>query len=147
MARKIPTDAFAYYLALGAGRSYGQVAEHYQVSKTAIANLAAKEKWRERALEHERRAQETSAARATETLEDLNDRHLRMLRAIQQKALATLKQMPLSTAMEAVRALELSIKQERLVLGEPTERTASQIESMIKREGERWLRHAEDREN
>ena len=40
MSRKIPTDAFAYYLALGPGRSYAQVAEHFGVSKTAVANAA-----------------------------------------------------------------------------------------------------------
>jgi len=49
-----------------------------------------------------------------------------------------LKSMPLSAAMDAVKALDLAIKQERLVRGEPTDRTAS-VEEVIKREYDRWL--------
>ena len=58
---------------------------------------------------------------------------------LQAKALETLRNVSLETAMEAVRALDLGLKQERLVLGEPSERTAISIEDKIEREYERWL--------
>ncbi len=41
--------------------------------------------------------------------------------------------------MEAVRALDFSIKQERTIRGEPSDRTAVSVEDAIKREYERWM--------
>lgn len=76
--------------------------------------------------------------KAVETLEQMSERHLKVCKLIQRKALEALRSMPLTTAMEAVKALNLTIKQERLVRGEPTDRTAS-VEEVIKREYERWL--------
>ena len=78
-----------------------------------------------------------------ETLEGMNDRHLQTLRVVQRKALETLRTMPLSTAMEAVRALDMSIAKERLIRGEPTDRTAS-VEEVIKHEYENWLTQGDD---
>ena len=46
-------------------------------------------------------------------------------------------------AADAVRALGLSIKQESVILGEPTDRTALSIEDTIRREYERWMVVAE----
>ncbi len=109
MARKLPPDAFSYYAGLGPERSYQVVAEHYGVSKQAVTKLAVRESWQRR-------------------LED-----------IERKALETLKTMPLATAMEAVRALDMSIAKERLVRGEPSDRTAIEVEEVIRREYDRWL--------
>ena len=50
--------------------------------------------------------------------------------------------MPLETAYQAVRALAIAIEQERVVRGEPDERTAVDIETMIKREYETLLAEA-----
>ena len=47
--------------------------------------------------------------------------------------------MPLDTAMEAVRALDISIKQERVIRGEPADRTAVSVEDAIRTEYQRWL--------
>ena len=47
--------------------------------------------------------------------------------------------MPLSSAMDAVRALDSSVKQERLVRGEPTDRAAVNVEEVIRREYDRWM--------
>jgi len=38
-----------------------------------------------------------------------------------------------------VRALDIAIKQERLVVGEPTDRTAVSVEEAIRREYARWM--------
>jgi hypothetical protein len=38
-----------------------------------------------------------------------------------------------------VRSLAIAIKQERIILGEPAERTAVSIEDVVRREYERWM--------
>ncbi len=40
MAQKIPQDSFDFYVALGPGRSYQAVAEHYHVSKRAVVSCS-----------------------------------------------------------------------------------------------------------
>jgi hypothetical protein len=46
--------------------------------------------------------------------------------------------------MDAVRALDLAIKQERLVIGEPTDRSAVSVEDVIRREYDRWISNEEE---
>ena len=137
--RKLPMDAFEYYFALGHERSYQSVADYYGVSKTAVANLADKEKWQNQVIERERQARASMEKKSIETIEEMNERHLKLCKFIQKKAFDALLTMPLSAAMDAVRAVDLSIKQERLVRGEPTDRNAVSIEEIIKREYENWL--------
>lgn len=139
MARKLPKDAFDVYMSLGPGRSYKAVADHFGVSKRAVTSRATKEKWQERATEIETKARQGAEQRLVETLEDMNTRHLKSLRVVQARAVEALRGMPLQSAMEAVRALDLSIRQERLIRGEPSERTALQVEEVIKREYQRWM--------
>jgi len=137
--RKLPPDAFEFYFGLGIERSYKALADHYGCSKTAVSKAARRENWQAKITEREKKAHEANQEKALETLQDLNARHLKMLRAIQGKALEGLRSVPLSTGMDCVRALELSIKQERLILGEPTDRTVTDIGAVIRREHERWL--------
>ncbi len=143
MNRKLSTDAFAFYVSLGADRSYLAVADKYGVSKQAVVDTARKEKWQQRLGEIEDTVRQRTDQHLAEDLEAMNVRHLKILRAIQAKALETLKAMPLATAMEGVRSLELAIRQERLIRGEPSDRTEVNVEQIIKREYERWLKPAE----
>ena len=69
------------------------------------------------------------------------------MQVIQGKALQALRKLPLSSAMEAVRALDLSIRQERLIRGEPSDRTAVTVEDVVRREYERWMAPAGDEDN
>ena len=141
MNRKIPQDAFAYYWSLGPERSYQSVAEKYGVSKRAVTKVATKENWSQRLLEIEKKAHEKTDEKLAESLDQMNERHIRMCKMIQKKSLEALKSMPLTTAIEAVRALDLAIKQERLSRGEPTDRSVVSVEDMIRREYDRWLVH------
>lgn len=136
---KIPRSAFEDYYALGKERSYETLARQYGCSKRAIVLRAKQENWQGRLQDREIRTREAISNRVEESIEALKARHLRMLKAIQGKALEALKALPLTSAMDAVRALGLSIKQERLIYGEATERTAVDLESIIKREYESWL--------
>ena len=139
MTRKIPPDAFSYYVGLGLDRSYQALADHYGVSKQAIVKAAKRERWQERLAEIERKAQEGADQRAVDNLEVMNGRHLKTLQVIQARALEALKTMPLASAMEAVRALDMCITKERLVRGEPSDRTAVSVEDAIRREYDRWM--------
>jgi len=137
--KKLPPDAFSFYVGLGPERSYQAVAKHYGVSKQSVTKLAVREDWQKRIESIEHKAQQGVDQRATETLELMNERHLKTLQVIQRKALEALRASPIESAMDAVRALEIGIRQERLVRGEPSERTAVGVEEVIRREYDRWL--------
>jgi hypothetical protein len=139
MNRKIPLDAFEFYVAIGPTRSYTKVAEHYAVTKRAVTAHAKRERWPERLQEAEAKAREQSQEKATEVLAEMDERHLKVARALQGKALAALRDMPLEKATDVIKALELGVKQERLIRGEPSERREMTVEEVTKREMQRWL--------
>lgn len=136
---KIPTDTFDYYVGLGPSRSYQAVASKFGVTKRAVTKHAVRDGWQERLAKIEAQARERSDTKIVETLEGMNTRHLKMLQVVQGKALEALRQYALKDAMEAVRALDVALKQERTIRGEPGERSAVSIEQIIKREYERWM--------
>jgi hypothetical protein len=146
-ARRIPADAFEFYVALGEGRSYDAVAKRYSVTKRAVVALAKREDWQARFEKVEARAREVADAKATETIAAMREKHLKILEVVQGKALQALRAMPLQTAYQAVRALAIAIEQERIVRGEPTERTAVEIETRIRQEHERLLLRPGERED
>ena len=100
MKRKLPAEAFDFYLGLGVGRSYSQVAEHYGVSKGAVTALAKRDGWQGRLAKVEAEARSKSTAKAVESLEQVNDRHLRIARSLQAKALEALRSMSLEDARD-----------------------------------------------
>ena len=48
MIRKIPEEAFEFYVGLGPHRSYQAIADHYGVTKRAITKVAVRDGWTER---------------------------------------------------------------------------------------------------
>lgn len=134
MNRKLPVDAFDFYYALGPSRSYKAVAEKFGVNKRSVTALALREQWQSRIVELERRAREKSDTRVIETIEEMQTRHLKTLSAVYAKALETLKRLPIDTGMQAVKAIEMVIRQERVIRGEPSDRNAVDVEQLIKRE-------------
>ena len=139
MNRKIPPDAFSFYYSLGTGRTYRAVAQEYGVTKQAVAKLAAKDGWQARVQRIDQQAAERTEAQLTETVEAMNVRHIKMLKLVQGRALEALKVVPLTTAMEAVRSLDMSIRQERLARGEATDRNVLSVEEVVKREYDNWM--------
>ena len=139
MSGRIGDDAFEYYVSLGPARSYSAVAAHYGVTKRAITKCAAREDWVDRLARIEKEARERSDKRLVDTLDDMRGRHLTTLRAMHARALTALKQFPLNSGMEAMKASEMVIKLERLVAGEASDRTAVSVEEVTKRELDRWL--------
>jgi hypothetical protein len=122
--RKIPEDAFEYYVALGPTRSHQAVAQRYGVSKRAVSKCAVREEWSQRLAQIEKSSRDRSDERIGSALDEMRERHLKTLRAMNVRALAALKEYPLESGMEAMRAAEMVIKLERLVTGEATDRTA-----------------------
>ena len=139
MKRKLPGEAFDFYVGLGVGRSYQAVADHFSVSKGAVTALAKRDAWQDRLAKIEAEARSKSNQKAVETLEQVNDRHLRIARSLQAKALEALRNLSLEDARDVIRALDLGVKQERLILGEPTDRQAQTVEEIVERESKRWL--------
>ena len=137
--RKIPKDAFEYYVSLGPSRSYQLTAEHYEVSKRAVTKHAGREGWADRLSKIEEKARAKSDDKLVESLGEMRDRHLMTVKAMHARALVALKQYPLNSGMEAMRGAELAIKLERLIVGEPSERTTVDVAAVTKREVERWL--------
>ena len=137
--RKLPPDAFDFYYSLGPGRSYAAVGQKYGASKRAVTRLAVQEGWQQRIVEVERRARERTDTKVVESIEAMQTRHIKTLQAVLGKALEALRSLPLASGMEAVRAIEMVIRQERLARGEATERTALNVEEIIKREYEQIM--------
>jgi len=144
MSARIPPEAFEYYAGLGPSRSYKAVAERFGVSKRAVVEYARVDQWQERLAALEAKAKENSEQRILESLEAMNERHLKSLRVVQGKALEALKGMSLTTAMDAIRALDLAIKRERTIRGEPGDRTAISVEDVVRREFDAWMIDGED---
>ena len=90
-------------------------------------------------VELEREARVRADRRIVETLEQMNERHLKIAKALQGKALESLRSLPIDKAADVIRALELGVKQERLIQGEPSERAEMSVEEITKREMQRWL--------
>ena len=139
MAKRIPADAFDAYFALGPDRSYEALARKFGVSKKGITLMAKRESWQQRILELEARARVASDQKRVESIEQRNERHLTALRFIQSRAVEALKKMPIQGAMDAVRAYNMSLRDERVILGEPSDRTELSIDDKIRREYERWM--------
>ena len=139
MQKKIPPDAFEYYFALGPGRSYRAVADHVGVSKTAVAKAAERENWQRRVAERDEQARQASEEKALETIEEKRKEHLKLLRVMRLKAIDVLQRMPLEKPMDGIKTLDRVIRLERVVFGDPSERTAVSVEDIIRREYERWM--------
>jgi hypothetical protein len=137
--RKLPGDAFSYYVSLGPDRSYQAVADYFRVDKRTVLRRAKEENWQNQLATLERKAQQNVQSKLETSLTEMNERHLKILRAVLGKAIETLRAQPMRTAADAVRAIEMCVKNERVILGEPSEREAIDIETVIKREYQRWL--------
>jgi hypothetical protein len=94
MRSRLPQDAFTYYVSLGPDRSYAAVAEYFRVDKRTVTRRAASERWQEQVTEIENAARKNVQQKLGTTLEDMNERHLKILRVVLGKAIEALRAMP-----------------------------------------------------
>jgi len=132
--RKLPADAFDYYVGLGEGRTYRAVAKYYDVGYAAVARTAERDEWEERLQKITLEARARTDEMLVETIEQMSVRHRKMLRAMAARAIKAIQEYPLTSGMEGMRAAETVIKLERLIAGESTGRTEHSIEQVIKNE-------------
>lgn len=132
-------EAFTRYLALGEARTMNKVAKEFGVTRRAINKASRRGNWMARIAEIEKQTREETDRRATETLIQIRERHLQILRAVAMAGVKALKEYPLADGMQGVKAIEMAIKLERTILGEPSESSAVSIEAITRRELETLL--------
>ena len=131
---KLGDEAFTYYVSLGAERGYQAVAEHFKVSKRTVVTTAKRDNWAERLAKIEREARTNADLKLQESVEAMNLRHSKMLRAMAARAAKGLQEFPITSGMDAIKAAEMVIKLERVMAGEPGDRTELDIKEVTKRE-------------
>ena len=141
--RKIPPEALTYYVGLGAGRSYQKVADKYGVSKRAVTKLAAKERWQEKVAEIEHQARESAEEKAKSEIEAAYAQQIVGVKLLFRRGVEALKTMAIDNPADATRAIQVACREWRAAMGEPTDRTAIEIDEKIRREYERWMTVAE----
>ena len=134
MTTKPSGDAFTFYFSLGPGRSYADVAREFGISRRTVLRRAKAEDWKGRIDRIEAEARVRIDKKVVESIEEMSERHLKILRAIQGKALATLQRMELTDAMDAVRALDLTVKAERILRGDGSDQEAERIKELHREE-------------
>lgn len=147
MDRKLPSDAFEYYLSMGSARSYQKVADHYGVVKRTVNDRAVSEGWSKRLAAIEQRAREMFDERAADIRVEARERHLKILKAIEGRAVQALQKQEIDSGFAAVKALEVAIKLERVILGETTENLGVSMQEVTRREVETFLARADEPED
>jgi hypothetical protein len=140
--KSLPGDAFSFFVALGPGRTQQAVADHFDVSIRTVQRAAKTEDWPGRLVGVEKEARQAADKALAEDLAEMQLRHRKLLRAMAARSAKAMSDFPLTDGMQAIKAAEIVIKLERLLAGEPTERTSLNIEETIKREYWRWLERA-----
>lgn len=131
---RIPDDAFEIYVAMGAGRSYQALAEKLKVDKRSIVRYATKEKWAERFTKIQEEARAATDKKLVADLQAVREQQLREVRFLRSEALKAMKGLSPEKAIKVAAALNIAWKHELLLLGEPTDRQASTVEEVTKRE-------------
>ena len=147
MKSRIPSDAFEFYVSQGEQRSYQATADHFGVSKCAITKCAKRESWAERLEKIEVDARAISDKHLTESIAEMHERHAKALKAIYARAAEALRNMPLDNCMDAVKAVDMVIRAERLMAGEATKRTEQSIPELMKAEMRMFLERVPDDED
>lgn len=134
MNKRLPPDAFGYYVALGPARSHQAVADKFEVHKRTVVRTSDRENWTDRLAAIEKEARETADKQLAKELGEQTLRHRKMLTAMASRAARALQEFPLTSGMEGIKAAAVVIKLERLLSGEPTERTSVDLEQLVRRE-------------
>lgn len=133
---RLPLGAFEHYVGQGEDRSFEAVARHFGVNKRSVTRAARRERWTERLEEIEREAERRVDQKLTEDLEEMKLRHRKLLRAMASRAAQAIASYPLTDGMQGIKAAELVVKLERILAGEPAERSEQVIRDISRREYE-----------
>lgn len=131
---KIPDNAFETYVAMGTERSYQALADKFGVDKRSISRLAAKERWVERLAKIQEEARAATDKKLVADLQAVREQQLREVRYLRAEAIKGMKNLSPEKAVKFASALSIAWKHELFLLGEPTDRQATTIEEITKRE-------------
>ena len=121
---------FLRYAQMGRTRSMRKLAEEAGVSLSTVSHASKRDGWMERIKKWDQEALDRVGEEVIDELADMNRRHLEDLRSVRDLAFEILeKDNP--TANECLKAIFDSIKLERLVRGEATERTDSPVPTIM----------------
>lgn len=137
---------FREYVAQGSGRSYANVAAKFDTTKRRIVRVSKRGNWLARLAVIERDAKVEADRRLTESRAEVDERHLRMIRAIASRGLQGLQAHQFDNARDSARAVEAAVKLERTVLGQPNEHLDVTVQEVTRRELDHFLT-TEDEDN
>jgi transcriptional regulator with XRE-family HTH domain len=141
---KIPDNAFETYVAMGTERSYQALADKLGVDKRSISRLATKERWVERLSKIQEEARAATDRKLVQDLQAVREQQLREVRFLRAEAIKAMKGLTPERAVKLASALNIAWKHELFLLGEPTDRQATTIEEITKREIQTLLRPVVD---
>lgn len=146
--KRIPRhDAFALYVALGHERSFETVAEHYGVSRRGIQYVADRDTWTKRLAKIEDAAKERVHEQMVESVTEMRARHLQTLRVVSARALEALRDHPIRSGMDAVRAIKIVISLERAITSAEAGDAQRALKELQQRESDALLVDAEEVES
>ncbi len=109
------------------------LAKQWKLSQTAMSSRSKKENWVTQRKQFKIKTWAKSDEKAAETIADMNTRHLKQFKHLQDKALKTIQnKRKFEKDRDAVTALVEGVKGERTIRGEPTERQEVNITFEIK---------------
>lgn len=142
MGPPLPADRqelFQYYVSLGDTRSYQRVADHYGVLKNSITRIAVDHDWLARLKLIEAEARRDADRKLAEMRAEMYERHLKLAKFVQSKAVQGLQAHAFDNARDASRALVDGVKMERVVQGESTDVHAVSVQQVTRREVETFV--------
>jgi hypothetical protein len=120
-------EAFEYYVALGAERSYAKVAAHFGMTKRGVTKRAVDEQWSTRLLEVENDVVRRVEESCVDTVASMRVRHIAAARKLLDKALTALMEMKVESPRDAVRMAEAAVRIERITRDTVLHRVAIQV--------------------
>lgn len=107
-----------------------QIAKRLDIQRPeTIGEWRRREDWNREKVEIQKLTDERIALAVAETISEMNTRHLKEYQLLQNKGVQALRDIDPKTANEALSMVDVGIKGERLVRGEPTE--VREVRSMM----------------
>ena len=132
-------EMFQAYVAMGESRSYQRVADQFGWSKPAVTRMAMKYEWLKRLREIEADARREADRKLMEARVEAHERHIKLAKLIQTRAVQGLQAHQFDTARDASRALVEGVKLERTSLGESNENHHVSVQAVTRREVESFV--------
>ena len=129
-------ELFQAYVNMGDTRSYQRVADQYGVAKHTITRIAMEHDWLGRLKLIEDEARRAADKKLAEARAEAYERHIKLSKLIQSKALQGLQAHAFDSARDSAKAIVEGVKLERVAMGESTEQHTVSVQQITRREVE-----------